>query len=267
MGSSCRSAILGLGGFYLAAAALTLSAGCSGSGSPSGASPSVQPRSAASGGAAGSVISAQLVYARAERSLRAGGVYHVRQSVATADRQLSGPTPGPGPTGHESVEFWIYLTGGQALIKATDVDIGNYRFVIEGSAGSAWSRHGPEGKIASCKRISAITGLAFGCLPQQGTVQSEQTSVSRVLHAGRAALMLVRRDVLKVYDEGSAYTRIVRTRIFLDPATGLPFSHDGSSMLRTSSYVGTGELLTRTSSIQSEFVPRASLSATFFAHS
>lgn len=190
------------------------------------------------------------VYAHAERSLRAIGVYHLTTDI----RSVIG-----ADSGHSTRQDWIDVSLGAAR-GVQKVLSGSSRFGRKGDKsvdlladGIQWYDGRPT-TPGGCHHTGAAVAFVLGC---PNPVEVATSKVVNGRWKGRPVLVLVTHAVGYGEDE----TQRTTTLTYLDPKSALPLESDESGTEQS----GTVQPLHITRTFRSEKLRLASLPATFFS--
>ena len=212
---------------WVAAAAAVFGVSCS----SGGGSVSRDQTSASTTGDAKGIATVDAAYARAEQSVRAGGVYHATiETKTTTTRSYLDRS--------NTTERWVDVVHGVARDERTVPDTGpenaSGQFITMITGDVAWVQQpvGPGQPVTqgqpqdaqTCFGLSPAAALVIGC-PPFGLFKGS-TTLSKGSYAGRPALVLAIEGTISGEDHDVRYT----SKTYLDPVTALPVgkTEDGS---------------------------------------
>lgn len=192
-----------------------------------------------------SSLSVDAIYAQAQRSLKAAGVYH--QTIDTVTTQGDEKS-------HTTVERWIdvshdvsrtlrsYSVGGQPAQQATELVSGGVEWLF-----------GQQQSAKGCHGARAVAALALGC---PGPTEDSKTTAEQGSYQGQPALVLATSGTVQAEDSASTTT----SRTNLDPVTALPLGATSDGTVKSATVVPLHEVTT----YRGEDLAPGSLKADFF---
>ena len=245
---------------WVAAVAVVFAVSCS----SSGGSVSRGQRAASTTGDAKGIATIDAVHARAEQSLRAGGVYHATIETKT--------TATPNDLDRSSTtERWVDVVHGVARDEQTVPDTGpenasgHFTTMITGDVGGSNNQSVRDSRSLRDSRetlrpasgLSPAAALVIDC-PPFGLLKGSTTTLSKGSYAGRPALVLANEGTTSGDDGKVHFT----SKTYLDPVTALPLGKTEDGTLDTNNTI-TGTYSSQVT-YRYAFVPPESLQRGFF---